>query len=215
MLLSPADIPQPDRYKLLIGLIVPRPIALVSTVSPAGKTNLAPFSFFAGVGSNPMTLLFCPANKDDGSDKDSLRNAALPADHGCGEFVVNIVSEDIARRMAACAEPLAYGDSEFDLSGLTPAPCDAVRPPRVLESPASFECRTLQVIRTNRGEPGGGNVVLGEILRVHVRDDIVNQRLHADPAKLNAVGRMGGLAYVRTADAAQRFELPMGRKALT
>ena len=214
MLISPADLAQPDRYKLLIGLIVPRPIALVSTISTVGKLNVAPFSFFAGVGSSPMTLLFCPANKDDGSEKDSLRNAKPTSEGGVGEFVVNIVSESIARQMAACAEPLPFGESEFDLSGFTPAPSAVVRPPRVAESPASFECRTLQVIRTNPGGPGGGNVVLGEVLRIHIRDELVNDRLHTDPAKLAAIGRMGGTGYVKTADPNSRFELPMGKKAL-
>lgn len=214
MLLDPADLAQPDRYKLLIGLIVPRPIALVSTVSPGGKLNVAPFSFFAGVGSNPMTLLFCPANKDDGSEKDSFRNAKPTVDGGVGEFVVNIVSESIARQMAACAEPLPFGESEFDLSGFTPVPSTVVKPPRVAESPASFECRTLHVIRTNPGAAGGGNVILGEVFRVHIRDDIVNQRLHTDPAKLAAIGRMGGTGYVKTADPAHRFEMPAGKNAL-
>lgn len=215
MLFDPADLTQPDCYKLLIGLIVPRPIALVSTISSTNTLNLAPFSFFAGVGSNPMSLLFCPANKNDGSDKDSLRNALPVSEGGVGEFVVNVVSEEIARRMAACAEPLAFGESEFDLSGLSPAPSVIVKPPRVLESPASFECRTFQVIRTNRGAPGGGNVVLGHVVRLHVRDELLNDRLHTDPSRLGAIGRMGGLGYVRTADAAQRFDLPMGKAALS
>jgi flavin reductase (DIM6/NTAB) family NADH-FMN oxidoreductase RutF len=214
MLLDPAKLPQPDRYKLLIGLIVPRPIAFVSTISADARPNLAPFSFYAGVGSNPMTLLFCPANKDDGSEKDSLRNAKPIAEGGLGEFVVNVVSESIARQMAACAEPLPFGESEFHLSGLTTAPSDVVRPPRVAESPASFECRTLQVLRTNPGAPGGGNIVLGEIVRIHVRDDLINDRLHTDPTLLAAIGRMGGSSYVKTADPAQRFEIPMGKKAL-
>lgn len=208
---DPASITIADRYKLLIGCIVPRPIAFVSTVSPDGRLNLAPFSFFNGVGSNPMTLLFCPANKEDGSEKDSLRNAKPVAEGGTGEFVVNIVAHGFARRTAACAEPLAYGESEFDLSGLTPAPSAKVRAPRVGESPASFECRTVQVIRTNPGRPAGGNIVIGEVVHVHVRNGLTDDRYRTDPALLDAVGRMGGLGYCTTRD---RFELPMGRKAL-
>ncbi len=211
MHLDPATLSVADRYKLLIGCIVPRPIAFVSTVSPAGDLNLAPFSFFAGVGSNPMTLLFCPANKADGSEKDSLRNAKPIAEGGTGEFVVNIVAHEFARRMAACAEPLGYGESEFDLSGLTPVPSVKVRPPRVAESPASFECRTVQVIRTNPGRQAGGNIVIGEVVYVHVRDGLTNERFHTDPALLDAIGRMGGLGYCTTRD---RFEVPMGRSAL-
>jgi len=211
MNLDPAALAVAERYKLLIGGIVPRPIAFVSTISPEGQFNLAPFSFFAGVGANPMTVLFCPANTSDGSEKDSLRNAKLLSEGGTGEFVVNIVSEDFARQMAACAEPLAYGESEFDLSGLHSASSLKVRPPRVVESPISFECRTVQVIRTNPGQPSGGNIVIGEVIHIIARDGLINDRHHVDPAMLNAVGRMGGLGYCRTAD---RFELPMGRKAL-
>lgn len=211
MELDPSQLVAPDRYKLLIGCIVPRPIALVSTCSPAGRLNLAPFSFFCGVGSNPMTLLFCPANKPDGSEKDSLRNAKPVAEGGAGEFVVNVASTAYATKVAAAAEPLGYGESEFELAGLTPAPSRLVKAPRVAESPVAFECRTLSVVRTNAGRALGGNIVLGEVVHVFVRDDLINERLHTDPAKLDAIGRMGGLTYCRTRD---RFEMPMGRAAL-
>ncbi len=215
MHLDPAALAVADRYKLMIGLIVPRPVAFVSTIAPDGRHNLAPFSFFAGVGSNPMTLLFCPANKEDGSEKDSLRNAKPASEGGVGQFVVNIVDESMARPMAACAEPLAFGESEFDLSGLTPVPSAVVRPPRVRESPASFECETVQVIRTNPGQPAGGNIVIGRVVAIHVRDGLLNDRMHTDPAQLAAIGRMGGLGYVRTGGAEHRFDLPQGRAALT
>jgi flavin reductase (DIM6/NTAB) family NADH-FMN oxidoreductase RutF len=211
MELSPAALAQPDRYKILIGAIVPRPIAFVSTISPTGRLNLAPFSFFNGVGSNPMTLLFCPVNNKDGSEKDSLRNCKPVAEGGTGEFVVNVAIDEYAREVAAAAEPLPYGESEFDLVGLTPTPSRIVKPPRVLESPVSFECRTLQVIRTNPGQAAGGNVVIGEVVHVWVRDDLINERYHIDQGKLDAIGRMGGLEYTRTRD---RFQLPQGREAL-
>ncbi len=216
MHLSPASLQPIDRYKLLIGSIVPRPIAFVSTVAPAtaavpGALNLAPFSFFAGVGSNPMTLLFCPANKADGSDKDTLRNAKLAIEGGTGEFVVNIAPMAIARKMAACAEELAYGESEFDLAGLTPVPSTIVKAPRVAECPVSFECRTVQVIRTNPGQPAGGNIVIGEVVHVHLRDDVVDEHHHVDPAVLDAIGRMGGRTYCTTRE---RFDIPWGKLAL-
>lgn len=214
MELDPRSMSIADRYKVLIGVIVPRPIAFVSTISPDGRLNLAPFSFFCGVGSNPMTLLFCPANTEHGTEKDTLRNAKPASEGGVGEFVVNVASEAYERQMAACAEPLAYGESEFALSGLKTSPSAVVRPPRVLESPVSFECRTLQVIRTNPGQPSGGNIVLGEVVHVHVADGVMNERLHANPDTLAAIGRMGGSGYVRTTNAAQRFEMPAGRQAL-
>lgn len=210
MTIDPLTLDLADRYKLLIGAIVPRPIALVSSVSSAGALNLAPFSFFCGVSSNPPTLLFCPANKPDGSEKDTLINCSPPP-LGTGQFVVNIVSEPIARRMAACAEELPYGESEFELSGLTPAPCERVRPPRVAEAPVSMECETVQVLRLNPGVPSGGNIVIGRIALVHAAEGVVNERYHVDPAKLAAVGRMAGLTYCTTRD---RFEIPWGRAAL-
>lgn len=210
---SPETLSQADRYKLMIGAIAPRPIAWVSTASRDGRTNLAPFSFFCGVGSDPMTLLFCPANKPDGSEKDSLINARTAAEGGTGEFVVNIVNEALAKAMAYTATPLAYGESEFEMPevralGVTTAPSRKVRPPRVAESPVSFECVTVQVVRTNPGVPAGGNVVIGRVVHIHAADGLVNERFHVDAAKLDAVGRMGGLGYCRTRD---RFDLPMGR----
>lgn len=209
--INPDDLPVRERYKFLIGGIVPRPIAFVSTIAPDGKPNLASFSFFNGVGSNPLTLLFCPANNADGSEKDTLRNCKPADEGGAGEFVVNASTEDYATAVAGAAESLAYGDSEFDLVGLTPAPSTVVKPPRVLESPLSFECKTVQVIRTNPGAAAGGNIVIGRVVHIHVRDDIVNDRNHIDPAKLKAIARMGGLGYCTTR---QRFEMPMGREAL-
>jgi len=211
MELKPEQLAIPERYKLMIGAIVPRPIALVSTASREGGTNLAPYSFFNGVGSNPMTLLFCPANDSQGQEKDTLRNCKPTEEGGTGQFVVNIVSESFAREMAASAEPLPYGESEFELTGLTPVSSSVVKPPRVAESPLAFECETLQVIRTNPGEPSGGNVVLGKVVAIHAADGLIDERKRVDPAKLAAVGRMGGLGYCLTRD---RFELPMGIKAL-
>jgi len=209
--IDPEGLSPAERYKLLIGGIVPRPIALVSTISPGGVANLAPFSFFNGVGSDPMVLLFCPVNRPDGSEKDTLRNAKPVAEGGTGQFVVNVASEPYAARVAGAAEPLAYEDSEFDLVGLTPAPGRRVRAPRVAEAPLAYECETMQVIRTNAGRPGGGNVVLGRVVLVHVAEGVADGRYRLDPDRLRAIARMGGTAYVRTRE---RFELPPGRDAL-
>ncbi len=211
MEIDPSGLAPADRYKLLIGCIVPRPIAFVSTISPDGKPNLAPFSFFAGVAAEPMTLLFCPANKPDGTEKDTLRNALPAEEGGTGEFVVNAAIEDYARKVAAAAEPLPYGVSEFDHVHLTHAPAHSVKPPRVAESPVAFECRTLRVIRLAPGKALGGNIVIGHVVHVHVRDGLIDERYRTDPDRLRAIGRMGGLGYTRTKD---RFEMPMGLEAL-
>lgn len=210
MEIDPANLDVRDRYKIMVGVIVPRPIAFVSTVDAAGRANIAPYSFFNGVGSNPMTVLFCPANNMDGTPKDTLRNAEAPP-VGVGQFVVNVVTEGFAARMAATSEPLPHGESEFELAGLTPGESRVVRPPRLVESPVSLECETLEIVRTNGDAPGGGNVVIGRVVWVHAADGVMNDRMHVDPERLRAVGRMAGASYTTTRD---RFDLPFGRAAL-
>lgn len=207
----PEDLTQRDRYKLMVGCIVPRPIALVSTLALDGSANLAPFSFFNGVGSDPMTVLFCPANKPDGSEKDTLRNCKPRTEGGTGEFVVCAATEAYAREMAACGEPLAFGDSEWDLSGLVRAPSVRVKAPRVALSPWAFECETIHVVRTNPGAASGGNVVIGRVVHIHVDDALVDARFHVDPERLRAIARMGGFTYATTR---ARFEMPPSRAAL-
>lgn len=209
--LDPAELSAKDRYKLIIGCVTPRPIAFVSSVSPDGRTNLAPFSFFNAAGADPMTLLFCPVTTPEGGDKDTLRNVALPEEGGVGQFVVNVAVEAYARQVSAAAAELPYGDSEFDMAGFTPAPSRVVKPPRVEESPVSFECETTHVIRLAPGVPTSGTIVVGEVVHVWIREDLVNERLHVDPERLQTIGRMGGAAYCRTRD---RFDLVRGEEAL-
>ena len=212
MQLDPATLDAERAYKLLIGAIMPRPIAVVGTRSPDGTSvNLAPFSFFCGVGSNPVTLCFCPANDESGGEKDTLRNAKPVAEGGSGEFTVSVAPHRIIRQVVAAAEGLGYGESEFALAGLTPIDGVQVGAPRVAESPVAFECRTMQVIRTNPGAPSGGNLVLGRVVMIHVDDAVIDARGRIDPAQLDLVGRMAGLGYCTTRD---RFDLPWGRAAL-
>lgn len=206
MQIDPANLAVSERYKLLVGAVVPRPIAFISTIDEQGRANLAPFSFFNGVSGEPMALLFCPANKPDGSEKHTLVNVATT-----GQFVVNIVSDAIARRMAVCAEDLPIGESEFALAGLTEAPSTKVAPPRVAESPLSLECEVERIIRLAPGEPSGGNVVIGRVVFVHAADGLIDERCRVDPAQLAAIGRMAGLTYCSTRD---RFDMPWGRNAL-
>ena len=196
--LDPARHPARDIYKIMTGIIVPRPIALVSTADRNGAPNLAPFSFFCGVGSAPPTLLFCPALRsasraDQTPRKDTLRNV-----EETGEFVVNVVSASIAAAANATAAEVAPDVDEFAISGLTPVPSSVVRPPRVAESPAQMECKLLQVIYTSN-QPGGGVIVLGEIVQFHVRRDLVHN-FRVDPEGLDAIGRMAGNTWVHTHD---------------
>lgn len=186
-------------YQHLIRIIVPRPIAWVSTVSASGTTNLAPFSFFTGVGSRPPCLLFCPANRRDGSPKDTLRNI-----REVGDFVVNIVSESLAESMNATSAELPEDESEFDVFGIAAAASVVVRPPRVAEAPVSLECQVMQVLALDDG-PGAANIVIGRIVHMHIADRVLDPAGFVDPGLLDAVGRLGGSAYCRTRNA---FEMP-------
>ncbi|MFO0961850.1 MAG: flavin reductase family protein [Phycisphaerales bacterium] len=212
MVIDPAELPVHLRYNLMIGAIVPRPIAVVGTRSPDGRDNLAPFSFFMGAGSEPMGLVISVANPPAGQgEKDTLRNAKPVAEGGTGVFSVSVATEDVILRVVGAAEPLPYGESEFALTGLTPAPCLAIAAPRVAESPVSFECRTRTVVRLNPGARGGTNLLVGEVVRIHLDEALAHERMHIDPAKLRAVGRMGGPEYCRTNE---RAAIPHGRPAL-
>ena len=183
-------------YFLLASLVTPRPIALVTTLSPDGRVNAAPFSFFNLLGADPPILGVCPGDRDDGTPKDTALN--VRATH---EFVVNLVDESIAEAMNKCAASLPYGENELQHAGLHPAPSSLVKPPRIAESPASLECvewGTLQI--------GGNRVIIGLIKRLHVRDelfDVEKKRIHSD--KFHVIGRMASPHwYCRTRD---RFEM--------
>ncbi|MFK7961218.1 MAG: flavin reductase family protein [Phycisphaerales bacterium] len=208
---DPAELDVAARYKLLIGGIVPRPIAVVGTVDGFGRTNLAPYSFFNGVGSDPMLLLFCPANQPSGKEKDSLRNAKPVIEGGTGMFVVNVATESMAREISAASEPLPFGESELDMAGLRWTPGSRVVAPRLIDAPVAFECHTTQVIRSGADRPNAGNIVIGEVVMVHVRKDLVNDRHHIDADGLRAIGRMGGSSYATTRE---RFDVPRGKPAL-
>jgi flavin reductase (DIM6/NTAB) family NADH-FMN oxidoreductase RutF len=205
--LNPANCEPRQIYKLMTGIIVPRPIALVSTMDRNGVANLAPFSFFNGVGSVPPTVLFCPSVRAAGPGRPGIRPGDIRKDtlrnvEETGEFVVNVVSEAIAAAANAASAEVPPEVDEFVLAGLTPIPSQAIRPPRVAESPAQMECKLLQVIYTSR-ESGGGVIVLGEVVRFHLREDLFED-FRVDPAGLDAVGRMAGNTWVRTRD---RIEL--------
>lgn len=195
---DPREVRPAVFYQHMIRTIVPRPIAWVSTVSGAGVSNVAPFSYFTGVGSRPPSLLFCPANNREGESKDTLRNIEEN-----GEFVVNIVSGDVARPMNDSAASLPPDQSEFAACGLKEAKSHKVAPPSVAESPVQYECRVMQLLNIGDG-PGGANIVLGEVVHLHIDERVIGTDGFADPQLLDAVGRMGGLTYCRTTD---RFEL--------
>ena len=197
MQFDPSNMGIRDVYTLMVQLITPRPIAWVSSVSKDGVNNLAPYSFFNGVGAKPPSLLFCPVNRRDGSRKDSLLNVL-----DTKEFVVNVVSAADAETMNNSSADYASEVSEFEALGIEILCSEKIAPLRVASSLAQFECRLLKHIELSDG-PAGANVVIGEIVMMHVADSIIDEGIIA-PARLDNVGRLGGKAYTKTTD---RFEL--------
>ena len=198
MELDPQTLGTREMYEWMITTIIPRPIAWVSTISPDGVTNLAPFSFFQGVCARPPTLLFCPANDRRGNPKDTLRNV-----RETGEFVVNLVSSAQVEAMNATAATLPYGESEFSRFGVGQLPSLRIRPPRVAGSPVSFECELDRIIAVGEG-PVAGHVVLGRIVQFHVADEVLGPDGKPDPERLGLVGRLGRDEYVSLGE---RFRL--------
>jgi len=196
--LEPESLAVRDRYLLMIATILPRPIAWVATVSPEGTTNLAPFSFFTGICANPMAICFAPVNDRNGKKKDTLVNIELTK-----QFTVNIVNEKSVEKMNLTSAPYPYGVSEFEKTGVTALPSIKVKPPRVKESPVSYECELQQIVRIGEGALAG-NLVIGRVVMFHCEDSLYNNGKirHQD---VHAVGRMEGAWYSRTNDA---FELP-------
>ena len=197
MQFDPSTMGIRDVYTLMVQLITPRPIAWVSSVSKDGVNNLAPYSFFNGIGANPPSLLYCPVNRRDGSKKDSLLNVL-----DTKEFVVNVVSAADAELMNNTSADYDSNISEIEALNIETVDSTIVQPPRVASSLAQFECKLLQHIELADG-PAGANVVIGEIVMLHVNDAVIEENV-VDPAKLDNVGRLGGKAYTRTTD---RFEL--------
>jgi flavin reductase (DIM6/NTAB) family NADH-FMN oxidoreductase RutF len=186
-------------YRLYLTFVQPRPIALVSTISAEGVANLAPFSCYTLISSNPPVVVFSPAIGRDGQPKDTLVNI-----RATGEFVIATVTEGIAEQMNTCSTEFPAEVSEFEVSGLTPVNGRKVRPNLVAESPVNMECKLRQIVSVGEG-PGGGQAVFGGVVAVHVDEGVLLEGdLRCDPEKLQAVGRMGGSLYARTTD---RFSL--------
>ena len=177
-----------DNYKLLIGAVVPRPIAWVSTLGPDGRPNLAPFSYFQAVCPDPPTVIVSVARRPEGERKDTGRNA-----EAAGEFVVNIVNLELAEAMNATSGDYPYGMSEFEVAGLETARSHVVRTPRVAAAPIALECRLARVVPVGR-EPHDYLVLFGEVVCFYVRDDLYdNGRI--DAARLQPLGRLAGNQY--------------------
>jgi flavin reductase (DIM6/NTAB) family NADH-FMN oxidoreductase RutF len=178
-------------YYALTGVVIPRPIAFISTISESGSFNLAPFSFFNAISSNPPTVAISIARNTPSKPKDTLANI-----EATGEFVINIVVESISEAMNKTAAEYPAETNEFEIAGLTPAPSAMIKPPRVLESPVNLECQLNQVIAIGQNETESG-LVLAEVVAIHLDEKIITDN-RVDPRKLKAIGRMGGSDYSHT-----------------
>ena len=194
MIIKPEELAERDRYKILIGSILPRPIAWVSTMNTAGNLNLAPFSYFTVGATNPMTLIFCPQRVGkEARKKDTWLNIEkIP------EFVINLTNEETAEQMNLTATVLPPGHSEFEWAGVTPAPSATISVPRVAEAPVAFECRLQQIVTIGEGT-GGGAAIFGEVQCVHIRDDIYVDT-YVKLEVLKPIGRLAGNGYTRITD---------------
>jgi flavin reductase (DIM6/NTAB) family NADH-FMN oxidoreductase RutF len=195
MIIDPANTPRSELYPWIIRCVAPRPIAWVSTISREGVTNLAPFSFFTAISSVPPTLCFVPGRREDtGGKKDTLLNI-----EATGDFVINVVTEDLAEAMNETATDFPHGMSEFDAAGLTPAPSERVKAPRLKESPVNFECVRYEIIHIGPEGAGGGSLVIGRVVLLHVDESILTNG-KVDYERYHPVGRLGGMDYSKTRD---------------
>lgn len=202
MIVNPKEIPVGKMHAYLLGAVAPRPIAFASTIDKEGNVNLSPFSFFNCFGANPPILIFSPARRGrDNTTKHSYENVVdVP------EVVINVVNYSMVQQASLASTEYPKGVNEFIKAGFTQVPSTMVKPPRVGESPVSFECKVLQVIKT--GDQGAaGNLVICEVILAHVKDEILDAEGKIDPFKLDAVARMGGDWYCR-AQGEALFKVP-------
>lgn len=176
-------------YKLLTGLVIPRPIGWVSTIDQEGKNNLAPFSFFNVIGEDPPHVMFSTVRTGN-KNKDTLNNVLAN-----GEFVVNLVTRDVVEAMNETAAPLAPEIDEFAYANLTPIPSKFVKPMRVKESSAHFECKMVHHYFLENHKNGGACIVIGKVLNIHVKDELVDERIRINLDLYKPVARLAGSNY--------------------
>ncbi|MCF8378159.1 MAG: flavin reductase family protein [Bacteroidales bacterium] len=190
--IDPKNTSVPEVHHTMLGSIGPRPIAFASTIDKEGKINLSPFSFFNAFGANPATLVFSPSRRGrDNTTKNTFDNIKeIP------EVVINVVTYSMVEQASLASTEYPKGVNEFIKAGFTAIPSEVIRPPRVKESPVQMECKVMNIIETgNMG--GAGNLVICEILKIHLNEDIFDSNGSIDPHKIDLVGRLGGDFYCR------------------
>jgi len=194
MTIDPTTTPVAAVYQALVGVVTPRPIAWVTTLSAQGTVNLAPFSFFNAFGANPPVVVFSPTLRRDGSKKDTLRNLER-----LGEFVVHSAVAPLAAAVNLTSREVPPEESEVALAGLSTVPSTRVRPPRIREAPTALECVVRQIIPCGTG-PIAANLVIGEVVLMHIADDVLDEHGGVDPRRLRTVARLGGAFWCHTSD---------------
>jgi len=206
-IIDPATTPTKDLHQFLLGVVAPRPIAFVSTVDENGQPNLAPYSFFNCFSSNPPILVFSSNRRvANNTTKDTLHNV-----QATGEVVINAVSHRIVRQMTVASIEYPKDISEFEKAGLTPIAADLVKPFRVKESPAQMECKVEQIIPL--GEEGGaGHLVVCRVVRMHLSEEVLDEKGRINPHKIDLMGRMGRAFYTRASgEAVHRIYQPVNQ----
>ncbi|GAA5038982.1 flavin reductase [Marivirga lumbricoides] len=204
--IDPQSLKTPELHGILLGAVTPRPIAFASTTDKAGNVNLSPFSFFNVFGANPPILIFSPARRGrDNTTKHSYENLKE-----VDEVVVNIANYPMVEQMSLASTEYQKGVNEFIKAGFTEAKSEKVKPPRVAESPVAFECRVKQIIETGT-EGGAGNLIICEVVYIHLDENILDDNGKIDPVKLDPIGRMGGNWYSRSKQGLFEVEKPLSK----
>ena len=199
--IDPKAVSTAALHGYMLGAVTPRPIAFASTIDSAGNVNLSPFSFFNVFSANPPIMIFSPARRGrDNTTKHTYENVLQVK-----QVVINIVNYDIVQQMSLSSTEYGKGVNEFEKAGLTPLASQTIKPPRVAESPVQFECRVNEVISLGT-EGGAGNLVICEVLKMHINEAVLDPDGKIDPVKLDAVSRMGGNWYGRAKQG--MFEVP-------
>jgi len=203
--ITPGEMPVPQLHGFLLGSVNPRPIAFVATVDEDGNNNLSPFSFFNVFGANPPIVAFSPARRGrDNTTKHTYENIKKTM-----ECTVNIVNYDMTHQMVLASSEYPQGVDEFTKAGFTPLKSELVRPARVAESPSQMECKVRDII--NYGEvAGGGNLIIAEVVKLHVKNDVIGENGKIDPLKIDTVARCGGMWYTRARDGLFEITNPKG-----
>ena len=191
--IDPADLTPNEFYKFMIGTVGPRPIAFASTIDALGNVNLSPYSFFGMFGYNPPTLVFAPTINRYGNKKHTLLNV-----EEVGEVVINVVNYAMVEQMSLASAEFERGVDEFSKAGFTAVASDKIRPPRVAESPAAYECIVKQIIATNaNNNPGAGHLIVCEVVMAHLYESVFDEKGVVDPHRIDLIARLGGDWYAR------------------